>query len=637
MTGTDSSIRIGEWRVDPAREQISKDGTTLKLERRLMQLLLCLAEHPGQILSVEQLLDTVWAGVVVTPDSVYHAVASLRRSLGDGKETRTYISNTPRRGYSLVAPVSPWVDSMELAVRVPADAGKKSPPPPVAVAVARIWPYAVAVFAALILAAAYLMQQRRAVPAVDEKMAAEPATKTTKPSPSYPSKSIAVLPFEDLSEHKDQQYFADGMAEEIIDRLVQVPDLRVPGRTSSFYFRGKAATLTDIASALGVANVLEGSVRTSGDRIRVIARLVRANDGYQVWSQNYDRQLRDIFAVQDEIAAAITAALQISMSGIPLSAEQGGTRNIEAYKLYLKARLLFSMDGTAQSVRKSQDSLNQAVRIDPHFGLAWTLLAGESVALVDTNILAPIAGYEQAQHLAEHAIEISPGIGQAHAALAYVYRTRDWNWGASKREIQLALQADPTDSTVLMIDGLLSKTLGDHARAERQLRAAVDRDPFFAYANFHLGNALYLAGQFEEAELLLRHVLEISPQFWSRPYLAKTLLAQGKAQDALAVIEQADDAERLDLLPIILSANGRSSDADAALHALIAKHSATDAYYIGLTYAYRQQLKLALKWLERAYHQRDPGLLDMISEPLLKNVSSEPRYHAILRAMNLPD
>jgi TolB-like protein/Flp pilus assembly protein TadD len=525
---------------------------------------------------------------------------------------------------------------MEPAVPLPSEEDQITPTAQVTAAGTRLWPYAVASLAAL-LAAGYLIEHRHPVPPLAKQTAADSVTQTTKPVTPFPPKSIAVLPFEDLSEHKDQQYFADGMAEEIIDRLVQVPELRVPGRTSSFYFKGKAVTLTDIASALGVANVLEGSVRASGDRIRVIARLVRANDGYQVWSQNYDRHLLDIFAVQDEIAAAITAALQISMSGIPLSAERGGTTNIEAYKPYLRARSLFSMDGTAASVKKSQDFLKQAVEIDPQFGLAWTLLATESVALVDTGKLAPNVGYNQAQHLAEHAIEISPAISQAHAVLAYLYRTRDWNWGASKKEIELALKADPTDSTILMMDGLLSKTLGDHARAERQLRAAVDRDPFFTYANFHLGNTLYLSGQFENAETVLRRLLEISPQFWSRPFLAKTLLAQGRAQDALTVIEQADDMDRLDLLPIILFANGRSSDAEAALHGLIAKHSTTHAYYIGLTYAYRQELQLALQWLDRAYAQRDPGLLDMLGEPLLKNISSEARYHTILRAMHLPE
>jgi TolB-like protein/DNA-binding winged helix-turn-helix (wHTH) protein/tetratricopeptide (TPR) repeat protein len=637
MKGTDSStIRIGAWRVDAAREQISKDGATIKLERRLMQLLLCLAEQPGQILSVEQLLDRVWAGVVVTPDSVYHTVASLRRLLGSDTKTPTYITNIPRRGYSLIAPVAPWVDSNELAVEVPTD---EVAPAPRATVLARslFWSVVIASFGALILALGYGPIEKHRSINPDARLPPPAVEAAKRAVGSFPAKSTAVLPFMDLSEHQDQQFFADGMAEEIIDRLVQVPDLRVPARTSSFYFKGKSATLADIAASLGVANVLEGSVRTSGNRIRVIAQLVRATDGYHVWSQNYDRELRDIFEVQDEIATAIATALQISLAGGTLNRERGGTRNLDAYQLYLRARSAVTGDGTAATVKKCQSMLRQAVTIDPNFGLAWTRLAVISLELVDTGSLSSVNGYEEAQRLARHAIEISPGVAEPHAVLAYLYRTRDWNWDASRKEIQLALAADPVDPVSLGAEGLLSKTLGQHDKAEHQLQAAVDRDPLFNYANFHLANALYLAGKFDKAEAVFRRLLDISPQFWSRPYLAKTLLAQGKPQDALDVLQPADDIGKLNLMPIILLANGRAQDADAALQALIAKHSATDAYHIGMAYAYRQDNQRALRWLERAYAQRDAGLLDMIGEPLLKNVSSEPRYHAILRAMNLPE
>ena len=637
MTGMESSpIRIGAWRVDPSREQIAKDGQTIKLERRLMQLLICLATRPGQIFSVDELLDTVWTGVIVTPDSVYHAVASLRRILGDDKKTPTYITNTPRRGYSLIAPVSPWVDT-----EPPEDAPKpdsiESPPPKV-MTVARplLWLIVVASIAILALAAKYLMEHRAtAAPPVDQAAAA-PAGPIAKPAPVvYSPKSIAVLPFEDLSEHKDQQFFADGMAEEIIDRLVQVPDLRVPARTSSFYFKGKSSTVPQIAAELGVANVLEGSVRTAGNRVRIVAQLVRADDGYHVWSQTYDRELQDIFAVQDEIATAIAAALQISLAGGPLTRERGGTKNLDAYQLYLRGRATVTVDGTSDSVKKGESMLKQAVKIDPHFGLAWGALAGAPIALVGSGDLPAVKGYAEAQRYALRAVEVSPEVAQSHAILAYLYRTRDWNWDASRKEIQLGLSADPVDPICLMFDGLLAKTLGQHDKAERQLRAAVDRDPLFTYANFHLGNSLYLAGKFVQADTALRRVLEISPQFWSRPYLAKTLLAEGKPQDALELMEHASETDKLDLLPIILFANGRASEGERALQALIAKHAATDAYSIAMTYAYRQDTQLALTWFERAYTQKDPGLLDMMGEPLLSNITSEVRYQAILRAMNL--
>jgi TolB-like protein/DNA-binding winged helix-turn-helix (wHTH) protein/Tfp pilus assembly protein PilF len=620
------AIRIGAWRVDAAREEISKDGATVKLERRLMQLLLCLADHPGQILSVEQLLDRVWTGVVVTQDSVYQAVASLRRILGDDASEPTYITNIPRRGYSLIAPVSPWVDAAETA------AGKAGP---------RLWWVAGSIFAALILALGYLLTDKRwPSKTVVEKPRADSVVRAAglarRP---IPAKSVAVLPFIDLSEKKDQQYFADGMAEEIIDRLVQVPDLRVPARTSSFYFKGTSANIADIALQLGVANILEGSVRTSGNRVRVIAQLVRADDGYHVWSQSYDRELRDIFELQDDIATAIASAMQISLSGAPLGRERGGTQNLEAYQLYLRAQSSVTVDSSPATIKAAQNLLRQAVKLDPNYGLAWTLLASMSIALVDNSNLSRDEGYEEARLLAMHAIELSPRVAEPHAILAYMYRTRDWDWSAAKAELRLALSADPADPVSLMLDGLLSMTLGEHEKAEQELRAAVDRDPLFNYANFNLGNALYLRGKYSEAETTFRRLLDISPGFqWTRPYLAKTLLAEGRPDAALDALQPMEEgAMKLDYLPVILIASGRAAEANTALQALIAHYAATDASCIAMTYAYKNDKQAALQWLERAYAQRDAGLLKMVGEPLFKNISDEPRYHAVLREMNLPD
>ena len=645
MRGTDDpAIRIGEWRVDAAREQISKDGKTIKLERRSMQLLLCLAEHAGQILSVDQLLDRVWVGVVVTPDSVYQAVASLRRTLGDDPKKPTYISSIPRRGYSLVAPVAPWNDPPEPTSNDSPTVAVDQAPTAVGLSKTRSpgWRVAIATCcAAVVLSLGYLM--------VEKQRLLNPLDKTTRSTPlmqavtrarkTIPEKSIAVLPFVDLSEKKDQEYFADGMAEEIIDRLVRIPDLRVPARTSSFYFKGTSTKVADIAAELGVANVLEGSVRSSGNRVRVVAQLVRADNGYQVWSQSYDRELRDIFAVQDEIATAVATALQISLAGGPLTRERGGTQNLEAYQLYLRAQSSVTIDSAEATIKNAQNMLNQAVELDPNFGLAWTLLASMSVAMVDNSNLSPAEGYEDAQRLALHAIELSPWVAEPHAILAYLYRTRDWNWAAAGTELRQALKADPSDPVSLMLDGLLAMSLGQFDKADRQLRAAVDHDPLFNYANFNLANELYLRGQYVEAEMIFRRLLEISPRFkWTRPYLAKTLLAQGKAADALETLESMNaDSVKLDYLSVILLANGRKVDADAALQSLIAHYAATDASSIAITYAYRNEKELALQWLERAYAQRDAGLIEIACEPLLKNIAAEPRFHAILRAMNLPD
>jgi tetratricopeptide (TPR) repeat protein len=230
-------------------------------------------------------------------------------------------------------------------------------------------------------------------------------------------------------------------------------------------------------------------------------------------------------------------------------------------------------------------------------------------------------------------------VAEPHAILAYLYRTQDWDWAAARTELRLALSADPADPVSLMLDGLLSMTLGQHEKAEQQLRAAVDRDPLFDYANFNLGRELYLRAKYKEAETIFRRLLEISPRFkWTRPYLAKTLLALGKPQAALDTLETMEtNGTKLDYLPVVLLANGRTPDADAALTMLIARYAATDASSIAINYAYRNEKELALQWLERARAQRDEGLIEMLGEPLLNNISAEPRFHAILREMKLPD
>ena len=257
----------------------------MRVEARTMRLLLCLAERAGEVVSIGELLDQVWSGVVVTQDSVYQAVASLRRQLGDDAKEPAYIATVPRLGYRMVASVTPWTDE---------------PIAPVTGRRPRVLAIGTAVCVALALA--FLLYAK--------VLYIPHATATA----GAPQKSVAVLPFLDLTSQKmDEEYFADGMTEELIDRLSKIPGLRVPAPTSSFYFKGKKITVADIAKSLGVAYVLDGSVRKSSATLRVAARLIRANDGYVVWTETYDRPYEDKLAVQDEIASDVAKALSASI------------------------------------------------------------------------------------------------------------------------------------------------------------------------------------------------------------------------------------------------------------------------------------------------------------------------------------
>jgi len=367
-----------------------------------------------------------------------------------------------------------------------------------------------------------------------------------------------------------------------------------------------------------------------------VVTLVRADTGYHLWSQTYDRDLSDVFKVQDDIANAVVQALQITLMGGPLTRQRGGTENLEAYQLYLRA-LSADIQNTKAALEAEQAYLDQAVKLDPNFGLAWSALALNVSVRTDDGIFPPKEGYERARRLAQHALQLSPDLADAHAALLYVHRTYDWNWPAAEDEGRQALSIDPTNSIALMFNGMLSATLGHWDDADRQLRAALARDPLNPYANSNRGDALYCAGRFVESEAMYRRVLELAPHFWwARSSLAQALLAEGKREEALAMVQQDEDEEdRLLMLPILLQANGRNAEADETLKKLIAKEKYP--YWVAMTYAYRGDHDLALQWLDRAYEMRDANLVLIVGDPLFKNIANDLRYKAFLKKMNLPE
>jgi transcriptional activator of cad operon len=310
-------LRIGAWRVDPASGEISRDGKIARVEVRTMRVLLCLAEHAGEVVSIDELLNQVWPDVSVSPDSVYQAVTSLRRLLGDDPKQPTYIATVPRLGYRMVAAVSPWPDQPspgqsspnqaredQSAAQANSSHGHENPTSDASTPGRRRrlgFTWAALAALCLVLVAAFWFHG---------KIVNNHRSDATSP----PQNSIAVLPFLDLTEGMKNEEFADGITEELIDRLSKIPSLRVPAPTSSFYYKGKQIPIADIARTLGVAYVLDGSVRKSGTWVRVDARLVRADHGYVIWSESYDQPMSDILTIQDDIAGKVTKALKASIA-----------------------------------------------------------------------------------------------------------------------------------------------------------------------------------------------------------------------------------------------------------------------------------------------------------------------------------
>jgi transcriptional activator of cad operon len=294
----EAALRVGDWCVRPATGQISRGGETVRLEARTMRVLVCLAERPGEIVSIDELLDRVWPDVTVAPDSVYQAVASLRRILGDDSKQPTYIATAPRLGYQLVAPVEPWRDSTATATP---ESPRESAPSHSRRRVYLLASLAVALTAALVLGV----------------WIAGGAPKNGEPAAlaAVPQTSIAVLPFLDLTDAMKHEIFVDGMTEELVDKLSKIPGVHVPPARTSLSFKGKDAAIRDVAAALGTTYVLDGSVRQSGRTLRVAARLVRADTGFVVWSETYDRSSGDLVAIEDDIATEVARSLKVSVEG----------------------------------------------------------------------------------------------------------------------------------------------------------------------------------------------------------------------------------------------------------------------------------------------------------------------------------
>jgi transcriptional activator of cad operon len=334
---TTTKLRIGDWCANPASGEISRNGETARVEVRTMRLLLCLAQHAGEVVSIDDLLNQVWPDVMVAPDSVYQAVTSLRRLLGDDPKQPAYIETVPRLGYRMVAAVNPWADQSVTKVASQTNAQTDSPQAkgnehptlalpnaakttaPDAPKKSSLWLkaiFALATLGALCLALVVALL-------IHGKLANKNSSASASVAPQSPN-SIAVLPFLDLTDAMNQEPFADGMTEELIDKLSKIPGLRVPSATSSFYFKGKLwprsqgtaqITIAEIAKTLGVAYVLDGSVRKSGGRLRVDARLIRVESGYVIWSESYDRPSGDILMVQDEIAGEVAKTLRATIEG----------------------------------------------------------------------------------------------------------------------------------------------------------------------------------------------------------------------------------------------------------------------------------------------------------------------------------
>ena len=454
--------------------------------------------------------------------------------------------------------------------------------------------------------------------------------------------SIAVLPFTNLSGDKEQEYFSDGLSEELMGLLTKVKGLHVAGRTSSFAFRGKNAKITDIARDLHVATVLEGSVRRSGDRLRVSTQLVNVTDGYQIWAERYDRNVTDVFAVQDEIAAAVVAALKIQLlpHEIPRSSERR-TANAEAYRQYLLGRYFFAR-GNLANARSSVESYQKAIALDPRFAAAYAGLAISEAWAADNFSESATAlewARQRALAAATTALSLDPNLAEGYTARGYLRSTATWDWVGAQADLERALSIDPGDAETHTQYSTILARLGRLQDAIKEATTATDLDPLSADAWITLGSELRFAHQFADARRALSRAVEIVPDSHrAHTYLGSLSILEGHPADALPEFARSEVREGARLLGVALAQHdlGHPEESQQALNTLIAKYAHVWAFQVAEVYAWRGETDEAFRWLDRAYAYRDGGLTELKIDPYLAKLRNDKRYTILLKQVGLP-
>jgi TolB-like protein/DNA-binding winged helix-turn-helix (wHTH) protein/Tfp pilus assembly protein PilF len=644
---------VGDLSIDCGPQSVSRAGVVIALPKLSYDLFLVLIRAAPDVVSLDELMRQVWRDVVVSPDTVGKRVMLLRAALGDDPSAPRYIAALRGRGYHIIAQVCALTEVIPAPLATDGH-GAANPVPP----------------AGKDMASAPSATND----VIDSDYAAQKASKSQSPlrlgnflkpgfltillgtaigvgvfwkfhsawgpAPVVPSslgdRSIAVLPFLDLSEKKDQEYLSDGMAEEILDLLTKIPGLTVIGRTSSFQFKGKNEDLRTIGMKLNAAYILEGSVRKSDDLVRIAAQLINTRTGAHEWSETFDRPVGDVFKLQDAIAAAVVRKLQLTVAPGYLK-PRAVEKNLDAYELTLHG--LNALDRYDKNgFDEAAIFFQRAIDRDPTSADAIALLALNYKMQGEYGFEAPTEAFEQARRLAVKALALDAKSVWAHHVLAGVHTYYDWDWAAAEREVQQVATLAPGSGDAAYLAGMLSIALGRWDEALRQITAVLAQEPLDAGIYLDLSIVQDLRGSLPEAEAAARRVLEIHPTYaWGHFYLGIVLLRRGEHAAALVEMNQETMTEaKRQGLAMAYYALGRKSDSDMALAEEIQQDANDNAFGIAETYAYRGQADDAFRWLERAYVQKDSGLKYVKTNRALHSLAGDRRFQSFLRKMNLP-
>ena len=651
-------VRFGVYEVDLRSSELRKQGRKVKLQEQPFRILALLLERRGEVVTREELRKRLWSDdtFVDFDHSLNTAVMRLRESLGDSSDNPRFIETLPRHGYRFIAPLEEVVTerdqeagsevsvseasaSMEAlrpvegSVLIPSSLLAGRPLEPKSQH-GRGWSvFILAGLIALLVSASIWLAIRQTRPA------RELAT------PLNMVKSVVVLPFENLSGDKDQQYFTDGMTDELIAHLAKVRSLRVISRTSAMEYKGTHKTLTEIARDLKVDAVVEGTVLRSGNRVRITAELVQVATDRHLWAETYQSQLGDILKLQSEVASAIVNEIRINLT--PEEQQQlASTRPVsaEGYEDYLKGRFYWNKR-TEEGLNRAIEYFQLATQKDPHSALAFAGLA-DCYSIIGSAIVGTVPSREvapKAHAAALQALELDSSLAEAQTSLATVQFNYDWDWAAAGTGFRHSIELNPSYATAYQRYSLYLMALGQTQESLAQMNRARDLDPLSISMNFSLGWRLYMAGQYDQAIEQLRNTLDMDPNFiLPRIVLGQAYEQKGAYPQAIAELQKAvsiapDSPPILGALGHAYGLAGMKPEAEKILSQLteLNRKRYVSPFYIAIVYAGLHENAKALDWLERAYGDRSNAIIFLRVDPELEGLRFDPRFQNLLRRLGL--
>jgi TolB-like protein/DNA-binding winged helix-turn-helix (wHTH) protein/Tfp pilus assembly protein PilF len=638
-------VRFGAFEIDRKAGELRKHGLRLKLPEQPFQILSILLEKPGDVVTREELRNRLWPGdtFVDFDHGLNNAVMRLREVLGDSSERPRFVETLPRRGYRFVGHVEEIEQSSSAAASIAASSSLQEPASVPAADEVRSLPRSqwmtlprISILAAvtllLVVSSGFVVHFLKG--RESGKVAASRSI------------SIAVLPLENLSGDKEQDYFADGMTDDLIANLAKIRSLRVISRSTAMAYKGTHKPLSQIAQELHVDAVVEGTVLKAGHRVRITAELVQVATDQHLWADTYESQLGDVLTLQNQVSSAIVDEIRINLSSQDKARlAQKTTVSPEAYEDYLKGRYYWNKR-SAEGFEKAIGYFESATHKDPQYALAYAGLA-DCYGIIGATIFGNVPAAEaapKAKAAAIRALEIDPSLAEAETSLATAEFNYDWDWSKAAEGFNKAIRLNPSYATAYQRYSLYLIAMGRTNESFEQIDRARELDPLSISINASLGWRLYLARQYDRAIVQLRNTLDMDPSYeWARLILGQAYIQKGQMDLAISELRKAADLSHNS--PLMVSAlayayamSGDQSDAQKLLTQLAsdAQHQYVSPFYVATVYVGLKKNDLAIDWLEKAYADRSNGLVFLRVEPELDSLRTNSRFITLQRKLNFP-